>query len=339
MRKVMINHVTFGVFSIVLLVSPAYSQIAIGQGTKFNDLNIHVDAGGIGLGSDDLVSNWNSIAIGKSSLANDQSIAIGNNSSANQSGNGNGVAVGSGAVNQSGSGFAGGAKSDSGQYGVAVGYQAVAGNSGTAIGAYSSAEEFDIALGYRSVIGEARIGDRSLFGGIAAGTHDHKLSIGTKSEQRVIQNVGPGVIAADSTDGVNGSQVYSLKIGFDNLGSNLVKTLGGTTSYDKGAGAIENFKLKVRGTAYEDVTSAFETTNKDIKAVVDGDAGVMQRKVDADIIVAVAAAGTSVKPGNAQRISNVAAGVTATDAVNLGQLREVIKSLDEKIEKYQSVRC
>ena len=96
----------------------------------------------------------------------------------------------------------------------------------------------DVALGANSVTAAAHAGTQAFFGGTAAGTASSVLSIGTAGSERQIQNVAPGVLAATSTDAVNGSQLYSVVSGMNVLGGSVATSLGGGSVYDSTTGAL-----------------------------------------------------------------------------------------------------
>lgn len=317
---------------------PASAQIAIGPDTKFNDTGLIIRNGSIGIGSDGLFADLQSISIGKSALALEESVAIGNNSTVNQSGGGWGVAIGSGAVNESGLGFAGGGKADSGQFGIALGYKSSSKNRGTALGAESLAGEFEVAVGYQSVSAPVKQGDRSIFGIAVAGSSDRPFSIGASGSERILQNVGPGVIAASSTDGVNGSQLHGVATGILKLSESNANIFGGSTSYDALTGRIKDFKLEIQGAAYGDITSAAAKIDSTMTSIANGSTGIMRRVDRPDVIAATAQGATADHIGNAQRITNVAVGIESLDAVNVSQFRDAIKTLNERIDKIQSSR-
>ena len=109
---------------------------------------------------------------------------------------------------------------------VAIGTGAVANNAG------------DVALGAGSATAAPNVGVTAFFGGTAAGTAASVVSIGTPGLERQIQNVAPGVLAAASTDAVNGSQLFSVVTGVNNLGTTVATSLGGTSTYNAGTGAV-----------------------------------------------------------------------------------------------------
>ena len=110
----------------------------------------------------------------------------------------------------------------------------------------------DVALGANSVTAAAHTGPTAFFGGAAAGAASSVLSIGAIGQERQIQNVAPGVLAVDSTDAVNGSQLYSVVAGVDTLGNSIAAGLGGSSAYDSGTGTLTT-SLSYGGSSYNSV--------------------------------------------------------------------------------------
>ena len=162
----------------------------------------------------------NSIAIGTNSVASGisigneastiipDSIAIGHKS--NVDGGAEGVAIGNEATN-GGASFAAAVGATSGanaNYSVALGYNAVAD------------AEYSVALGAASEAGNDFVeSTNATINGIkyenfAASTSEFGtgavVSVGTKGHERQIKNVAAGVVDSNSTDAINGSQLYSV---------------------------------------------------------------------------------------------------------------------------------
>ncbi|EJF85371.1 hypothetical protein ME1_01487, partial [Bartonella vinsonii subsp. arupensis OK-94-513] len=93
---------------------------------------------------------------------------------------------------------------------------------------------------------------------ISANSPLTKISfMNSKGEARTLLDVAAGSIAADSTDVVNGSQLYAL-------GNSVAKSLGGNTSYENGKWTAPSFKVKgvdyngdVTTSIYDNVSAAF----------------------------------------------------------------------------------
>ncbi len=96
----------------------------------------------------------------------------------------------------------------------------------------------DVALGSGSITAAAHVGTTALFGGTAAGTASSVLSIGAGGAERQLQNLAPGVVAAASTDAINGSQLYSVVAGVNTIGSSTATAFGGGSSFDPNTGVV-----------------------------------------------------------------------------------------------------
>ncbi|MDM0001981.1 YadA-like family protein, partial [Variovorax sp. J22P240] len=121
--------------------------------------------------------------------------------------------------------------SATGQDAVAVGVEAVAsGDKSMAMGAGSSASVANsVALGAGSVankaatpVNNAQVGNMN-YGGFAGSKPTGVVSVGSEGAERQITNVAAGRITADSTDAVNGSQLYSVADGLNKKIDNSIQ--------------------------------------------------------------------------------------------------------------------
>ncbi len=227
-------------------VSIGSENIANGDGAvAIGDPNIATGAGAVAIGKDNTAIGIGAIALGNESLANkDSNIALGNKAQAtgNQSiaQGSHAEAVGSQSIAQgtyakatgnfsSAQGyFAEATESNSIAYGrdakalgenaIALGRGAIAGQSG------------NVALGNSSITAAQHIGNFSInnlqVAGLISGART--VSVGTVGAERQIQNVAPGVVDANSTDAINGSQL--------NATNNIVTT--NTTNISNNTNAI-----------------------------------------------------------------------------------------------------
>ncbi|WP_446687003.1 YadA-like family protein [Paraburkholderia rhizosphaerae] len=125
-----------------------------------------------------------------------------------------------------------------------------------------------------------------------------------------ITNLKAGSIGASSTDAINGSQLY-------NTANSTAAALGGGASVDA-SGKVVKPSYNVAGSTYGDVGSALAAV--DAKAATGSVDGV---KYDTSAHDTVTFSGTS-----GTRLSNVMAGTTDTDAVNLAQLKAAGLNVD-----------
>jgi len=223
-----------------------------------------------------------------------RSIAIGASASAGTfsaaGGGGDNIAIG----------FNAQADTTGGNNSVAIGHNAVAANGSLALGAGASAvaNARDVALGGGSQTATvvnttgATIGGQSYtFAGTSASS---TVSVGASGSERTITNVAAGRITGTSTDAVNGSQL--------NATNQSVNTLDGRTTQNS-----------------RDITTL---TNN----LGNGTVGLVQQAAaGADLTVGKDTDGSNVsfadRSGNTRTLTNVSAGVSDSDAVNVSQLK------------------
>ncbi|EGO8685866.1 adhesin [Escherichia coli] len=267
------NALAFGRLS----VASAANAVAIGAETEAAE-----NATAVGTKAE--ANGLNSIALGYGSIANiDNTIALGNQSQAiaagaiaigqgNKADGVNAIALGNGSIT-------GGANA------IALGQGSYAGlENGIAIGAQATAQgKNSIALGAGSVATEA-----------------DTVSVGNTTAQRKIVNMAKGDIDNNSTDAINGSQLYAIsKSVADNLG-------GGATVNSQGVVTSPNYRLK--NGIYGNVGDALADLNTN---TIQWDS--LKKGYSA-------AHGTDAT----SKITNVTAGdlsATSTDAVNGSQLK------------------
>ncbi|MCJ1888073.1 YadA-like family protein [Pseudomonas sp. LA21] len=130
---------------------------------------------------------------------------------------------------------------------VATGESAVAaGHYSTALGAYSAAlNNGDVALGAGSVT-DAAVGTAGVT--IAGNTYSFAgavptstVSVGSKGYERTITNVAPGRLSADSTDAVNGSQLFATNSAIDTINNNINVLDKGSVKYDVNQDGTVNY--------------------------------------------------------------------------------------------------
>lgn len=219
-----------------------------------------------------------------------------------------------------------------------------AGSSATALGANANAVNTnDVALGASSVTAAPNIGTTALYGGTAAGIATSVVSVGAAGNERQITNVAPGVISALSTDVINGSQLYSVAQGVNNLGAGTAAALGGGAAFNAATAVFAMPSYKVQGDTYSNVgaalsgldaavTTAQNTANKALSIASNSvqydpsQAGTGGSTGGGASGGAGTGGGTSVTlnpSGASAGVHNVAAGAlnsTSTDAVNGSQL-------------------
>ena len=284
--------------------SKGTNAIAIGKGAKANAENT------IAIGTGNIVSGKNSGAIGDPTVVSGNSAySIGNNNNVSAD---NAYALGSdikATVNDSvylgdraqtqGIHTADAAKGEAYTYG-GLNDKAVAGKAGSAAAA-------------NKVAGVVTVGN------------------GT-DETRQVQGVAAGVVSADSTDAINGSQLYYTNQAIANVAT---QATAAKTEVTAGKNVVVNQTTGNNGQTVYNVATADKL---DVTSVTAGGVTVNAQGVSI-------AAPTTHNPANTvslspiglnnggQRITNVAPAKEGTDAVNLNQLAGVGNALQNNIER------
>ena len=284
------------VLSAVMVMSAIGMNVAdaaLNEAGTGNDNNI-----AFGTGSN--ASGKNSTVIGPNANTNGQNaIAIGTGASAGSTGTEaqSGVAIGGSANAKSNRAVAVGDSAQASWYGTALGSRSIAAANSVAIGGGGSADQSyavaslgnSVALGSfaRTTAGvatkEASVtsDDTTLkltnFAGdkLAKGT-GFVLSVGDKGKERQIQNVAAGQVTADSTDAMNGSQLYSTLATLANVAGSVKNIVGGDANVD------ENGKITVTnigGTGKSTISDAIKAGKTE---VVEGKNAVVTKADGAD---------------------------------------------------------
>lgn len=267
--------------------SAAYAtDTACGIGAVANGTNPQ-DGAATAFGYSATASYNGATAIGANAVATyNNDVAVGSGAMANSSPAGGGagaVAVGTAFAQGTAAVAIGGNAYANGDSAITLGNGSARGNGAVAIDAFAAANAstalghlaqamnpFDVALGANAITAAPDNGTTALFGITAAGTSMGVVSVGAASGsmifQRQIQNVAPGVISARSTDAINGSQLYAVAGGVDNLGQSVATALGGSVTYDAATGQITRPSFAIQGTPYTTVSDAFAATDSAITA-------------------------------------------------------------------------
>ncbi|HCN6462512.1 TPA: YadA-like family protein [Escherichia coli] len=288
-------------------LASAANAIAIGAETEAAE-----NATAVGTKAE--ANGLNSIALGSGSIANtDNTIALGNQSQAiaagaiaigqgNKADGVNAIALGNGSIT-------GGANA------IALGQGSYAGlENGIAIGAQATAQgKNSIALGAGSVATEA-----------------DTVSVGNTTAQRKIVNMAKGDIDNNSTDAINGSQLYAIsKSVADNLG-------GGATVNSQGVVTSPNYRLKNGiygnvGDALADLntnTIQWDSLKKGFSAAHGTDATSKITNVTAGDLSA-----TSTDAVNGSQLNTTNDNV-ATNTTNITNLTDTVTNLGEDALKW-----
>ena len=236
----------------------------------------------------------------------------------------------------------------SGDNGMVLGNSAsVTANNGLALGNNTKvANDNAVAIGNGSETAAAVATPSATINGAThnfAGTNPAStVSVGKAGMERTVTNVAAGRISATSTDAINGSQLFAVKTEVEK---------GVSYAGDvKAAGAADNKftrKLGEQTNVVGGVTDATKLTDNNIGVVSNG-TDTLNIKLAKTLtgLDSVTAGGTTINNGgltvngknyvspnginaNNQKITNVADGTNSNDAVNYGQLQNVINSIDK----------
>ena len=284
--------------------SKGTNAIAIGKGAKANAENT------IAIGTGNIVSGKNSGAIGDPTVVSGNSAySIGNNNNVSAD---NAYALGSNIkatvkdsvylgdrAQTQGIHTADAAKGEAYTYG-GLNDKAVAGKAGSAAAA-------------NKVAGVVTVGN------------------GT-DETRQVQGVAAGVVSADSTDAINGSQLYYTNQAIANVAT---QATAAKTEVTAGKNVVVN---QTTGNSGQTVYNVATADKLDVTSVTAGGVTVNAQGVSIAAPTANNPANTvSLSPiglnNGGQRITNVAPAKEGTDAVNLNQLAGVGNALQNNIER------
>ncbi len=240
-----------------------------------------------------------------------------------------------------------------GQGSIVIGVQSKAdGDLATVVGVKSEASEFGstalglaakatkkhaVALGAGSTtetdatqVNEATVGGIT-YGGFAGYENveaGDQVSVGSNGHERQIKHVAPGAITGDSTDAINGSQLYAVAA---QAAQQTAKPITFKADENSGTG-VDNGSDQQLGSKFEilsgDAGDGFIGINLKTK-VEDGKVTIGMTKRPKFNLIELGDASnnttlTSTEEGldvGGDKITNVAAGTNDTDAVNLGQLK------------------
>ena len=229
--------------------------------------------------------DW-AVAIGNGSKAFKQgSAALGTNATANSShstalgwgSTTNGyadIAAGDGSVASGGNSLALGVQSSTstGAVGaVALGLSSKAEQTNSmALGvSANAAHERSVALGANSKTDATVSTPNQLVNGLwyknyAGGSADSTLSVGSDTLKRTITNVAAGRVNAQSTDAINGSQLYAVSNTLGNLASTTKGILGGNAALDPDTGnlSMNNIGNTGKGTIHDAIKFNKDTIDK-----------------------------------------------------------------------------
>ncbi|KLD61925.1 YadA-like family protein [Dyella japonica] len=214
--------------------------------------------------------------------------------------------------------------------------------SATALGNNAKANNAnDVALGAGSVTDVAHATSGTTIAGtdysFAGANPTSVVSVGSQGNERQITNVAAGQLSATSTDAVNGSQLYATNQAVNTLDGrvtnveNTVNNIAGDIT-NISTGQAGMFRTSTDMKAPSPTPSGKNSAAGGAGAVASGDNSLAVgngSQVTANNSVAIGNASVADRDnsvsvgsaGNERQITNVAAGVQATDAVNVSQLK------------------
>ena len=212
--------------------------VAIGNGAKA------LAAGARAIGANSTASATNAAAMGWDSVASGEaSIAIGETAKATAD---NSIAMSKAAI---------AAADDS----IAIGKNA----------SVDANQQRSIALGANSKTANVVSTANQLVNGLwyknyAGGSADSTLSVGSDTLKRTITNVAAGRVNAQSTDAINGSQLYAVSNTLGNLASTTKGILGGNAALDPDTGnlSMSNIGNTGKGTIHDAIKFNKDTIDK-----------------------------------------------------------------------------
>ncbi|HYC94321.1 MAG TPA: YadA-like family protein [Sphingomicrobium sp.] len=297
--------------------------VAIGAGNTANgngavaigDPNTATGDGAVAQGMDNTATGNGSVAMGNTNMVGGGGQAVSTPGTAAQGAVGIGyqntvVGQGSVAIGNSSSALAAGA--------VAFGDMAVANNAG------------DVALGSGSVTDAAVATASTDINGTTynfAGTAPAStVSVGSTGAERTITNVAAGRVSATSTDAVNGSQLFATNQAVEAIGDGWTITAEGTNATNVGVDSATGNSVDLSNSdgnieVTKDASSndvSFELAdNITVDSLTAG--GTVLNSSGLTILGGPSVTLSGINAGG-MTVTNVAAGVNPTDAVNVSQL-------------------
>ena len=172
------------------------------------------------------------------------------------------------------------------------------------------------------------------------------VSVGSSGAERQIINVGSGEVSANSTDAINGSQLYSVASSLDRVANSVTDSFGGNaTQADDGTITYTD----IGGTGQDTLDDAIAVANNGVKSVTGDDnitattddknnvAVALNKDLNVDNVTAGATSFNTngVRAGDVflssttgldnagNRVTNVGDAIERSDAVNFGQVSDI----------------
>ena len=250
---------------------------------------------------------------------------------------------------------------------VAIGSEAsVQENEGLALGSKATVNNVrGVALGANSATAAPVSTASETINGLkynyAGGTADSTVSVGNTSTKRTITNVAAGRVSAQSTDAINGSQLYGVANAVGNVANSTKNILGGNAQVDQNGSitmtnigdtgkntiheaiksANSGWELQVNGQKVKDVKAPNRTVNfnagKNIKLEGSGDnvtvATVDNANFNSVTTGIVSMSKTGINAGGYQITNVQSGGDTLTNAANIGDISRIAAKYDKYLQR------
>ena len=250
---------------------------------------------------------------------------------------------------------------------VAIGSEAsVQENEGLALGSKATVNNVrGVALGANSVTAAPVSTASETINGLqynyAGGTADSTVSVGNNSTKRTITNVAAGRVNAQSTDAINGSQLYGVANAVGNVANSTKNILGGNAQVDQNGtitmtnigdtgkntvheaikSANSGWELQVNGQKVKDVKAPNRTVNfnagKNIKLEGSGDnvtvATVDNANFNSVTTGSVSMSKNGINAGGYQITNVQSGGDTLTNAANIGDISRIAAKYDKYLQR------
>ena len=250
---------------------------------------------------------------------------------------------------------------------VAIGSEAsVQANEGLALGSKAKVNDLrGVALGANSATAAPVSTASETINGLkynyAGDTADSTVSVGNTSTKRTITNVAAGRVNAQSTDAINGSQLYGVANAVGNVAKSTKNILGGNAKVDQNGSitmtnigdtgkntvheAIQSvnqgWELQVNGQKVKDVKAPNRTVNfnagKNIKLEGSGDnvtvATVDNANFNSVTTGNVSMSKTGINAGGYQITNVQSGGDTLTNAANIGDISRIAAKYDKYLQR------
>ena len=250
---------------------------------------------------------------------------------------------------------------------VAIGSEAsVQENEGLALGSKATVNNVrGVALGANSATAAPVSTASETINGLqynyAGGTADSTVSVGNTSTKRTITNVAAGRVNAQSTDAINGSQLYGVANAVGNVAKSTKNILGGNAQVDQNGtitmtnigdtgkntvheaikSANSGWELQVNGQKVKDVKAPNRTVNfkagNNIKLEGAGDNVTVATVDDANFNSVttgkVSMSRTGINAGGYQITNVQSGGDTLTNAANIGDISRIAAKYDKYLQR------